>query len=289
MMHFEVGNHEVECPKDRFKAPFPLQRQPRTLFGDFERDTEPHDEEANDPDASALPTVFAHSRKSERHTIFYQAPPRIAAFALDAYPFLAALRMPTIARDARALMSWRLNLPPPQLERNLVVLHEADSYGHGLLLVPRIEEAVHVMLGEEDFERERDGRRFVGAARWEGAHSRKELNAFSYSLGVTLGHLHWRLALDGLGFSITGGRLHGSPVTQQRLFVQCDPRFSRPVLDDDDDAIGHLAYVLTRLAYTPRPSQEDLFEQFRNGYVDGSGRSAKARAVMDELALSLGD
>lgn len=243
-----------------------------------------------DPDASALPVLFAQSPVVSRHDVPYQAPPHVKAFVLDSNPLVAALHVPQHVRTP-ATFDWLLAVTLPDATSPVkACLHAADSYGgkEPLLIVPRLEEAVYVLLGEEHTLIEHEEHRFVGASHWSVPESRADLVAYSAALGTTLGQLHFGLGVDGYGFSVVGGVRRGE--TRRRLFVQCDPRQVRRLHfdgdpDGDPNVIDRLAFILGRLAYVPSPRQADLFAAFARGYR--TLRQDYASAVLERMNVYL--
>ncbi len=279
-MDFEVRFHAQTCGGGSGGRRRQRETETPARFGEF-----------RPLDQSEFPTVFSQTHDSSRQPLAYQAPPHVEAFGLDAYPYVAALKLPTI--DANNVFQWQLLLKDKD-EKNLAVLHGAQSYGHGLLLVPRLEDGVYVLLGEEDYEAvhegdppERPGHRFVGASRWAGAETRAELVAYSRALGHVLGHLHFALCLDGFGFSVVGGHEHHRE-NNIRLYVQCDARWVRALTygignDNEEDTVDRLSFILGRLAYVPNPRQADLFHAFAEGYVDSCNRAGKRRRIAEAV------
>ncbi len=267
-MDYEVGFHVDLCT-----------RQP--TWGAHHRHGSQDDRDDQDPDASALPHLFSASPQSQRRPLAYQAPPHVLAFGLDTHPTLSALELSTTG-DREATFGWMMGGADSD---GLVQLHRADSYGHGLLLVTRLERGVYVLLGEDDLGVTHPGdppfrpaHRFVGAQRWAGNIS--PLVDYSRALGQILGRLHFRQGLDGFGFSVVG--------SDGRLYVQCDARQVRRLdLDQVEDTVDRLSFVLGRLAYVPNPRQADLFPAFADGYKEGAEGNRLAQTVLDGMLVYL--
>ncbi len=274
-MDFEIGHHAAVC---RAPPTFAAVRPLASL----------EDWSGEDPDASALPVLFSQSPVISRHYIPYQAPPHVKAFVLDSNPFMAALHVPQHVRTA-ATFDWLLDVAMPEPASTVkACIHAADSYGGSVLVVPRLDDAVYVLLGEEHALIEHEQHRFVGASHWSVPENRTELVAYSAALGSVLGQLHFGLKIDGFGFSVVGGVRRGESRT--RLFVQCDPRQSRRLSfegepESNADVVDRLAFILGRLAYVPSPMQHDLFTAFAKGY--GGLRADYADAVLRRMNVYL--
>lgn len=225
----------------------------------------------------------AQKTKSARHPIPYQAPPRLRAFALpeekeeEEYADVDTACQESDGVDFAWLFDRRMDD---------TLLHQPDRLGSDergtmRLRVPRLYDGVYVLLGEDAYDivheatRTHPEHRFVGGARWSTHASR---------LGETLGRIHFGLCRDAAGFSVVG--------TPTRLVVQCDPQRTRTLTFDPDEAdvetVDRLAYVLGRLAWTPRPRQKELFTAFATGYKRSARRERRehyAEAVLERMLI----
>jgi hypothetical protein len=273
-MDYEIGLHGQICAQ-----------QQKSTFGTHEAVRRQED----DPDASSLPFLFAHSPKQARTYLAYQAPPHVRAFTLESNPIVAALELSTLSH-------WLLDVSMPPLDSPVkATLHGADSSGASLLIVPRLSKAAYVLLGEDIYdvvhaEGSHPAHRFVGGENWDAVRSPLDLVAYCTALGHVLGNLHFQSCLDGFGFSVVGGTREGEG--EQRLYVQCDPRQVRSIDFDriatDVNVVDRLSFIFGRLAYVPAPRQEMLFKAFASGYrtqAKSAGLDSYATAVLDRMRV----
>jgi hypothetical protein len=243
----------------------------------------------------------AHGEISARVYLPYQAPPRLRAFEVDDN---TVAQVETGVQNNVLPFAWfsariidtGLATTKAIVHKPALFIHEEDDTIH--MQVPRLHDGVYVLLGEDDYESvheaspHRPAHRFVGGARWSVPRSALDLIAFARDLGIVLGNIHFIYCRDAMGFSVVGARRRGDH--EARLFVQCDPKLTRTLtfdtaVDDTDvETVDRLAYVLGRLAYTPRPRQEALFRAFAGGYRT-SARSVRlehyAEAVLERMSV----
>jgi hypothetical protein len=223
----------------------------------------------------------------------YQAPPRLRAFEVE------DAELVQLETSAHALsFAWFSAWCVSTTETTKTIFHRPVHFIQDHIQVPRLYDGVYVLLGEDDYESvheasaHRPAHRFVGGARWSVPRSTLDLTAFARDLGIVLGNIHFISCCDAAGFSIVGARRRED--REARLFVQCDPTMTRtlefdaPDEEPNVDTVDRLAYVLGRLAYTPRPRQEALFHAFASGYRT-SARSKKlehyAEAVLERMSV----
>jgi hypothetical protein len=225
----------------------------------------------------------------------YQAPPRLRAFEVGEFAQVET----GVENNLLPIFWFSVPLFDAGLATTKTIFHdfrEADDTIH--IQVPRLHGGVYVLLGEDDYESEHEAsahhpaHRFVGGARWSVPRSTMDLIAFARDLGIVLGNIHFICCRDAAGFSVVGAKRRDD--REARLFVQCDPAITRTLAFDtvgeepNVDTVDRLAYVLGRLAYTPRPRQEALFRAFASGYR-ASARSRKlehyAEAVLERMSV----
>lgn len=277
-MDYEIGGHSREC-RGQVPASVPFEfrfsaenfdRVKDAAFGKVQRQRVylPY---------QTVPRLEAYSVEWDKEHSFFETTSVAFDQAVKSFEFAASAQIPPSAKAA-------MHIP--------VQISEVKPSSLSLLFqMPRLNNGVYVLLGEDNYESvheavgQRPGHRFVGGAHWTAARSQLDLVAFARGLGEVLGDIHFRQCCDASGFSVVGA----STVDDERvrLFVQCDPEMTRTLNFDrvgmpDEEVVDRLAFVLGRLAYTPRPRQEQLFRAFASGY-----KASAARNTLDLYASAV--
>lgn len=289
-MDYEIGFHADTCCGSR-----PHHYRHRATAAAAAADVYSGSDDDDDDDDTPLPLP-------------YQAVPRLRAYELPNSPYAAVYiadescakvthwmdDLATIADSdlmAAAAPYVRLHVP--------VDVCAATAIRAAYMKVPRLENGVYVLIGEENYDVMRTSmlsprvsvvQRFVDGRRWGIARSPLELADYAYALGIVLGVLHFQLGYDAAEFSVVGcTSAHAAPL----MYVQCDvERMSKFPLDNDPvphaEIVDRFAFALGRLAYVPRPRQDVLYGAFAAGYqrsADATQRPAYAEAVLNAMRV----